>query len=167
VIWKEPLVVRQRFTQLPEFQLRRWLKLSLLMLFSAPLVPASVFALHLHWPGWQRYVSLSLYFSGVGLLCLFVSYGVFSILHKFEATYSVDHTGIKIQKAGSGRVLLWRFIRSLEIVPHPTIENIGLLRCVYQAHWVIGKSDIEEIPFESGQIDLAVVTELYKEHGPK
>jgi hypothetical protein len=165
VIWKEPLVVRQqRVTQSREFEPKRLLKLSLLSLFSGLPLTACLFALHpLNWPGWQVYVRWSLYFSGLALLSLFVTYGVVRMVNKFEVTYSVDSTGIRIHRAGGGHVLLWRFIRSLEIVSHPTIENIALLRCEYR---VIGKSNIEEIPFELGQIDTSAIVEFHKKHGP-
>ena len=175
MIWKEPLQARQHsIKQSMAFQQKRLLKLILPALFSGPLMMACLFLVNPQKiSDWHVLVRPSLIYSSICLVFLFVHVGCTMLSARFEATYLVDEKGIRIRRALIQRTLLWRFIRGVEVVPHPTLANIALLRIVYRVmnkpvtnHWVMNilvmnNEQIDELPFEPGQIDAAAIAELH------
>ena len=163
MIWKEPLAVRQqRIKQSRNFQFKHLLKLVFFALFTGPIMIASLLFSHpLHRTDIRSCIFLSVYYSGLLLVVLLVYLCAIILSNLFEATYFLDEKGLRIRRAGFGRILFWRYIINMKIVSHPTLEGVFMIRFVTR---VMNKVNVNEIPFESGQIDTAAVFEIYRKY---
>jgi len=167
--WKEPFVVRQHNKNFPRHfppnLLRRKTYQFLFVSFLTPLMTASFFNFHIaNRTQQQQFASLTLIFLGVALIGFILSVGIPILTRQLEATYRLDDKGITTRRAGFSSIMDWNSIKSLEIVPHPAIENISLLKVALLEVFTMR---IEEIPFEREQIDSASVMELYEKNRPK
>lgn len=182
--WKEPLLARQHRIKesLAVLQARNLLKglLAILLLATIVIIVKSPPKTSL-----GQEIRFGVAFFLMFLMMFFVCWGGQLLANYFEATYSLNQKGLQIKRAGLLKFLPWWQISHLKIVPHPTLENIALIR-IHQNGLIriVLPQRLEnmtlfrnltrfidipyaEIPFELGQIDPAAVLELYQKHGRK
>lgn len=166
VTWKEPLSLKQRLKMCPNLQARHLLKIVVVMLLGGIFFTAALYFFRppngSDW--WLPYDRFFWFFMSLHLLFLFVYVCGSFLSICFEATFHVDSKGITIRRAGFARLLPWRYVTNLQIIPHPTVEDIALLKVVSQS---MNKQRIAELPYKLGQINVSDAIELHKKYGKK